>query len=419
MTQPILAEGAVTFAGQPAAAVIAASREEAEDIAEQVFLDIEPEDAVVDLDAALAPGAPLVHPRAAGNVLVEGRIETKGFAEAVAGAAALVEIEVRSQRQNATPLEARGGLAAFDRRNGRVTLTASVQMPHMLRTGIADCLGMPERDLRVIAPDVGGGFGQKMSLMPEYVFLVWAARRFEASLAWIEDRRENLTASFHSRDQRHTVRGAFAADGKLLALHADIRCNVGAYSCYPVTCGVEPLMAMAEFPGPYDVREYKVHSRGVTTNTCPMAPYRGVSRPAITLSMERLMDVRGRAPRHRSRSRSAAATWLRPSPTRPSPASPMTRAPTRPSLDLAEATIGLSDSAGARAARLPRAATSASASRSSTNARATARPPSRRGRWTSRPAMNGSRSRWIPPAMSRSASARRRMARGCSRRSAS
>ena len=171
-----------------------------------------------------------------------------------------------------------------------MTLTCSTQMPHMLRTGIADCLGMPERELRVVAPDVGGGFGQKMSLIPEYVFLVWAARKFGGSLAWIEDRRENLTASFHSRDQRHIVRGAFAADGRLLAVEADIRCNVGAYSCYPVTCGVEPLMAMAEFPGPYDVREYKVRSRGVTTNTCPMAPYRGVSRPAITLSMERLMD---------------------------------------------------------------------------------------------------------------------------------
>ncbi len=109
-------------------------------------------------------------------------------------------------------------------------------------------------------------------------------------IAWIEDRRENLTASFHSRDQRYMVRGAFDADGKLLALEADIVCNVGAYSCYPVTCGVEPLMAMAEFPGPYDIREYKVRSRGVTTNTCPMAPYRGVSRPAITLSMERLME---------------------------------------------------------------------------------------------------------------------------------
>ena len=291
MTQPILAEGSVTFTGQPIAAAIASSREEAEDIAERVFVDIEPDDAVVDLDAAITPGAPLVHSRATGNLLVEGRIETKGFGEAMAGARSVVEIAIRSRRQNAMPLEARGGHASFDRRTGRVTLTASVQMPHMLRTGIADCIGMPESELRVVAPDVGGGFGQKMSLVPEYVFLVWAARKFGGSLAWIEDRRENLTASFHARDQRHTVRGAFDGEGRLLAVEADILCNVGAYSCYPVTCGVEPLMAMAEFLGPYDVREYKVRSRGVTTNTCPMAPYRGVSRPAITLSMERLMDI--------------------------------------------------------------------------------------------------------------------------------
>ncbi|MGE4245177.1 MAG: xanthine dehydrogenase family protein molybdopterin-binding subunit [Parvibaculaceae bacterium] len=290
VAQPILPEKEVTFAGQPVAAVIAASREAAEDLAEQVFLDIEPGDAVVDARAALEQGAPAVHAQTAGNVLVEGRIETKGFADAFSGAAAIVEIETRSGRQSALPLEARGGFAQPDRRTGRVTLTASVQMPHMLRTGIADCLGIPEATLRVVAPDVGGGFGQKMSLVPEYVVLVWAARRFGKPVAWIEDRRENLLASFHSRDQRHGVRGAFGADGRLVALEADIVCNVGAWSCYPVTCGVEPLMAMAEFPGPYDVREYKVRSRGVATNTCPIAPYRGVSRPAITFSMERLMD---------------------------------------------------------------------------------------------------------------------------------
>jgi aerobic carbon-monoxide dehydrogenase large subunit len=129
-----------------------------------------------------------------------------------------------------------------------------------------------------------------MSLFPEYVAVVWIARRFRTSVAWIEDRRENLIASAHSRDQRYLVRGAFDADGRLLALEGDIRCNVGAYSCYPVTCGVEPLMALAELPGPYDVRQYAVRARGITTNTCMMAPYRGVSRPAITLAIERLMD---------------------------------------------------------------------------------------------------------------------------------
>ena len=287
--QPVLAADRVRYVGEPIAAVIAASAAEAEDLAEQVAVELEPEDAVVEVDSALAPGAPLVHPDAAGNVLVEGRIDT-GAAAAFARAAEVVEIEIRSRRQCALPLEARGAHAAFDAATGRVTLTASVQMPHMLRTGLADVLGIPESDLRVVAPDVGGAFGQKMALVPEYVVAVWAARHLRRAVAWIEDRSENLTASFHSRDHHYLVRGAFDAEARLLAVEADLRCNVGAYSCYPVTCGVEPLMAMAELPGPYDFQAYAVRARGITTNTCPMAPYRGVCRPAITLAMERLMD---------------------------------------------------------------------------------------------------------------------------------
>ena len=288
--QPILAGERVTFVGQPIAAVLGESPEEAEDLAESVFVDLEAEDPVIDLDAALAPGAPRVHDEAPGNVLVDGRIETAGVAEAFARAAEIVEVDIRSGRQSALPLEARGALARFDHATGRSTLTASVQMPHMLRTGLADTLGIPEAELRVVAPDVGGAFGQKMALVPEYAVVVWLSRKLGRSLAWIEDRRENLMASFHSRDNHYLVRGAFDAEGRLLAVDADLRCNVGAYSCYPVTCGVEPLMAMAEFPGPYDFREYAVRARGVATNTCPMAPYRGVSRPVITLAMERLMD---------------------------------------------------------------------------------------------------------------------------------
>ena len=142
----------------------------------------------------------------------------------------------------------------------------------------------------MIAPDVGGGFGQKMSLPAEYVVLVWLARQFRSTFAWSEDRRENLIAAFHSRDQHIELEGAFDARGKLVALAADAVANIGAYSCFPTTCGVEPLMAMTELPGPYDVRAYSCHARGVTTNTCSMAPYRGVSRPVITLAIERLMD---------------------------------------------------------------------------------------------------------------------------------
>jgi carbon-monoxide dehydrogenase large subunit len=293
--QPILAAGQVRFVGECIAAAIASSEEEAEDIAEQTEVDIAPLDPLVDARDAIMSGARLVHDGVAGNVIVEGRVKTPDFDKVCNGAAKRVVAEIRSRRQNATPMEARAGHAAYDGSSGRVTLTCTTQMPHLTRTAVADVLGMPESDLRVVAPDVGGGFGQKMSLAPEYVLLVWLARKYRSSFAWTEDRRENLIASFHSRDQYIRLEGAFDANAKLIALEADILANIGAYSCFPTTCGVEPLMAMAEMPGPYDVRQYACVSRGAMTNTCPMAPYRGVSRPVITFTIERLMDKAAKA----------------------------------------------------------------------------------------------------------------------------
>src|SRR6185437_524671 len=290
VSQPILADGVVSFVGEPLAAVIAASEEEAEDIVDQVVLDITEAQPAVDARAALAAGAPQIHAEAPGNVILEGQFKSEGFDAAWSGAHTIVGIDARSHRQNATPMESRGGHAAYDPSTGRVTLTCATQMPHLTRTAITDLLGMPESDLRVIAPDVGGGFGQKMSLAAEYVVLVWLARKYRSSFAWTEDRRENLIASYHARDQYISLHGAFDAQGKLLALKTDIVSNVGAYSCFPTTCGVEPLMAMAEMPGPYDFRAYDCRARGVVTNTCTMAPYRGVSRPIITFTLERLMD---------------------------------------------------------------------------------------------------------------------------------
>jgi len=289
--QPVLAANVVRFVGEPIAAVVAPSPHEAEDLADLVDVEIEPTPVVVEALAALAPGAPLVHAEAAGNVVVDGRVKTAGCDAAFAAAHRRVKVDIRSRRQNASPLEARAAHAVFDPASGRVTLTCTTQTPHIMRTIIADLIGIPESDLRVVAPDVGGGFGQKMSLAPEFVVVTWLARKLRTSVAWIEDRRENLVACFHSRDQHISLDGAFDADARLIALSADIVANVGAYSCYPATCGVEPLMAMAEMPGPYTVRDYACVSRGVVTNTCPMAPYRGVSRPVITFAIERLMDT--------------------------------------------------------------------------------------------------------------------------------
>jgi carbon-monoxide dehydrogenase large subunit len=164
--QPILADGVVRFVGEPVAAVVAANQDEAEDIAELVDLVIEKAIPVIDALAALAPGTPQVHAEAPGNVIVEGKFKTLEFDAVWNDAAKIVKVKARSRRQNATPMEARAGHAAYDASTSRVTLTCTTQMPHLTRTAIADVLGMPEADLRVVAPDVGGGFGQKMSLAP-------------------------------------------------------------------------------------------------------------------------------------------------------------------------------------------------------------------------------------------------------------
>src|SRR5215470_13356741 len=200
IAQPILATEAVRFVGEPIAFVLADSREVAEDFVDLVAVDIEETAALVDAKAALTTGAPAVHAIARGNVIVEGHVKTAKFDSVSAAAYRRVKIEIRSHRQNASPIEPRAAHAAYHKSDDRVTLTCTTQMPHLMRTAIADLIGMPESDLRVIAPDVGGGFGQKMSLGPEFVIVTWLARKLRTSVAWTEDRRENLTACYHGRD---------------------------------------------------------------------------------------------------------------------------------------------------------------------------------------------------------------------------
>ncbi len=295
---PVLASDAVRHPGEPVALVVAGSRAEAEDLVEQVVVDIEATRPVLDAAAATDPTSPAVHADLdmpmGNNVVLDARFSTDGLEAAFEAADEIVTLDIRAHRQNALPIEARGAVAAHDAGTGRTTLTAANQMPHMLRTALADILGIGEAELRVVTPEVGGAFGQKMCVPREYVALVAAARLLGATIAWIEDRSENLLASWHSRDHTYRLRGAFTRSGLLLGLDADILCNIGAYSNYPVTFGVEPLMALAELPGPYRLPQYRVRSRAVTTNMCPIAPYRGVSRPVLTLAMERLMDTAAR-----------------------------------------------------------------------------------------------------------------------------
>ena len=188
------------------------------------------------------------------------------------------------------PLEGRACLAEWERGGQRVVLHTSTQVPHLVRTTVAGVLGLDEHRVRVVAPDVGGGFGQKCVVAREEVLLCVAARAADAPVKWVEDRVESLLAGFQGHEQRFNVRAGFDADGRMLAVDADILCDVGAYSTHPFTCGVEPLMAATEMLGPYRVAHYRARTRAVATNKAPMAPYRGVSRPQMVLAMERLLQ---------------------------------------------------------------------------------------------------------------------------------
>jgi carbon-monoxide dehydrogenase large subunit len=293
---PLLAGDQVRFAGEPVAVVLADDAYLAEDAAELVAVDWAPGPAVAGLAAAEARGAPQVHPGTSGNCLVDLLMfDDDRLGEIFASAAVLVGGEFTSARLAAMPLEGRACLAEWDDRDGQLVLHVSTQVPHQVRSGVAQALGIPERTVRVVAPDVGGGFGLKCVVGREEVAVAAAALRLRRPVRWTEDRQENLSASFHGHEQRHRVRAAFDGVGRILALDAEIDCDVGAYSAYPFTCAVEPLMAASELPGIYKVPAYRARGRGIATHKAPTAPYRGVSRPQIVLVMERLMEKAARA----------------------------------------------------------------------------------------------------------------------------
>ena len=288
---PILAGETVRFVGEPVAVVIADDPYRAEDAIELVEVDWDPQPAVTSIEQAEAPAAPRLHPDASGNRLVDLLMfDDDRLAAIFAGAALTVSATFASARVAALPLEGRACLAEWDDRDDQLVMHTSTQVPHQVRSGVAQALGLPERQIRVIAPDVGGGFGLKCVVSREEVAVAAAALRLRRPVRWTEDRQENLTAAFHGHEQRYQVRAAFDDDGRILALDALIDCDTGAYSVFPFTCAVEPLMAATELPGVYKVPAYRARGRAVATNKAPAAPYRGVSRPQIVLVMERLME---------------------------------------------------------------------------------------------------------------------------------
>jgi carbon-monoxide dehydrogenase large subunit len=189
------------------------------------------------------------------------------------------------------PLEGRGVVAYWDARLRFLTVVSATQMPHLVQSGVADCLGLPDSAVRVISPDVGGGFGYKGLLSREEVALAWLARHLGYPLRWLEDCREHLTANANCREHHYLITGYADRDGRLLGVDCKAHVDAGAYSVYPTSAALEASMVASLLPGPYDFNAYRCRSAGVATNKCPILPYRGVGRTGVCLAIETIMDA--------------------------------------------------------------------------------------------------------------------------------
>ena len=285
-----LARDRVRFVGEPVAVVIADDVYRAHDALDLIRVDYEPLPALVDVEAALAPGAPILHPEIGSNVVAEWR-QTVGDVDAVLRDAPVVaRTRVRLARGGAHPLEPRALVAEWA--GGRLTIRGAVQMVHRHRGVIAGQLGLTETDVRVIAPpDVGGGFGTKGMYYPEYIVVAELARRLGRPVKWVETRREHTLVACVERDQLHDVTIAATREGTLLALRDDFLHEMGAYTISGLNL---PQNAMIHSVGSYVIPALDLRFRGVVTTTTPVGAYRGAGRPYGTGVIERAMDALAR-----------------------------------------------------------------------------------------------------------------------------
>ena len=287
--QPSLATDKIRYVGELVAMCVAPSRAQAEDIVATVALDLEELPAVHDMLAARESGSALLHEHWGDNVFLETFVDVN--IEKVLEAPIKVTREIRTARQCMAPMEGRGAVAIWDSRLEQLTLYSSCQMPHIVRTGLAGCLGLDEGRVRVVAPDVGGGFGYKGILLAEEVCLGWLAMHCGRPVRWIEDRREHLTAGANCREHYYRITGYADRDGRLLGIDCEATVDSGAYSAYPFSACLEAAQVASILPGPYDFPGYRCRTYSVATNKCPILPYRGVARTGVCFALELVLDA--------------------------------------------------------------------------------------------------------------------------------
>jgi len=289
-----LAHGKVRYVGEPVVAVIAESRYVAEDAVELIVIDFDPLPVAVDAEAALAADAPRLHEEAESNVIVAREFKRGDVDAALADAPVKVKDRFRMRRKTAVAMEPRACLAEYDAGRDALTLYSATQVPGILRDALSGALDLPGHRLRVIAPDVGGGFGGKGSLYAEDFLVCVAARKLGRTVKWTSDRMEDLAATSQAFDEIVDAELGLDRDGRIVGLSADTIGDIGAYSIYPWTAALEPVQVVSFLPGPYRVPHYRGRVRAVATPKAPTGPYRGVGRPISTFVMERLMDMAAR-----------------------------------------------------------------------------------------------------------------------------
>jgi carbon-monoxide dehydrogenase large subunit len=286
---PILtADGRLRYVGEPIAIVAADTRARAEDATESIVFEFDPLPAVTDVDRALAPDASLLYPDWGSNVAFE--LAAGGDPDAVIAAAPVViEQQFDVGRVAPSPMEGRGAVASIDPGTGDLTLWTSTQSPQYVRQVCAEVLGLPQSRIRVIVPDMGGGFGQKDHPYPEEMLVCLLAMACGRPVKWIEDRRENLISSNHAREQRHRVRLASDAEGRILAMSTAIQIDAGA-NLHARGPGPANLSTTA-MPGPYRFASFSAQTKGIVTNKTPFGAYRGYGHPEAVFVMERAVDM--------------------------------------------------------------------------------------------------------------------------------
>ncbi len=287
---PVMAGERVHYVGQPVALIVTDDPYQAEDAALLVEVEYDPLPVIVDVDAAFAPGAPLLYEEWGTNETCDPVRFGQGDTEAAfAEASHVIRARLYSHRYSGFPLEPRGCIASYDRAEQRLTLHTSTQAPNQVRTAVAGCLGVGENDIRVRAKDVGGGFGVKDQVYPEEVVVSYIARRLKKPIKWIEGRTESFYASTHAREQVHYAELAVNNDGTVLAIKDTILYDAGAHH---ESRGALPAMLTASMlPGPYAIAAAEIVVHPVVTNKVPSGAYRGFGMTQATFVIERMLDL--------------------------------------------------------------------------------------------------------------------------------